>query len=78
MFGSMICMYRLNHSFGLIVICASPFIVGCLLFCMAKANPLFLRLQSELDAVNELMQEDISGIRMFKACVRESYENLRF
>ena len=78
MFGSMFCMYRLNHSFWLIVICAFPFIVGCLLFCMAKANPLFLRLQSELDAVNELMQEDISGIRMIKACVRESYENLRF
>ena len=24
------------------------------------------------------MQEDISGIRMIKACVRESYEKLRF
>ena len=31
-----------------------------------------------LDAINAIMQEDISGIRMIKACVREIYEKLRF
>ncbi len=78
MFGSMYFMFRLNRDFGLIVLCAFPFIVGCLAFCLWKANPLFSRLQAQLDAVNSIMQEDISGIRMIKACVRESYEKLRF
>ncbi len=78
MFGSMYCMFRLNRDFGLIVLCAFPLIVGCLVFCMSKANPLFSRLQAQLDAINAIMQEDVSGIRMIKACVREIYEKIRF
>ncbi|MGN1404495.1 MAG: ABC transporter ATP-binding protein [Ruminococcus sp.] len=78
MFGSIFFMFRLNHNFGLIVLCAFPFIVGCLVFCLAKANPLFSRLQEQLDAVNTLMQEDVSGIRIIKACVREISEKIRF
>lgn len=78
MFGSMYCIFRLNRDFGLIVLCAFPFIVGCLVFCLIKANPLFSKLQMQLDSINEIMQEDVSGIRIIKACVREIYEKLRF
>jgi len=31
-----------------------------------------------LDIINAIMQEDISGIRIIKACVREGYEKARF
>lgn len=67
MFGSMFFMFRLNRDFGLIVLCAFPLIVGCLAFCLAKANPLFTKLQAQLDAINAIMQEDVSGIRIIKA-----------
>lgn len=77
-FGSMYCMFRLNATFGLIVLCAFPFMLACIAFCLSKANPLFSRLQTQLDAINAIMQEDISGIRIIKACVREVYEKLRF
>ncbi|MGM9680723.1 MAG: ABC transporter ATP-binding protein [Eubacteriales bacterium] len=78
MFGSIFFMFRLNRDFGLIVLCAFPLIVGCLAFCLAKANPLFTKLQAHLDAINSIMQEDVSGIRIIKACVREIYEKIRF
>lgn len=78
MFGSMYCMFQLNRDFGLIVLCAFPLIVGCLVFCMAKANPMFSKLQKQLDLINDIMQEDVSGIRMIKSCVREMYEKVRF
>lgn len=78
MFGSIFFMFRLNRQFGLIVLCAFPFIVGCLAFCLSKANPLFGKLQDQLDQINAIMQEDVSGIRMIKACVRELYEKARF
>lgn len=78
MFGSMYFMFRLNREFGLIVMCAFPFIVGCLVFCLYKANPLFSKLQKQLDHINAIMQGDVSGIRMIKACVREIYEKIRF
>lgn len=77
-FGSIFCIFRLNRDFGLIVLCVFPFIVGCLVFCLKKANPLFFKLQAQLDSINEIMQEDVSGIRIIKACVREVYEKLRF
>lgn len=77
-FGSIYCCFRLNREFGLIVLCAFPFIAGCIVFCLMKANPLFLRLQAQLDHMNAIMQEDVSGIRIIKACVREIYEKVRF
>ena len=77
-FGSMYFMFRLNAGFGLIVLCAFPFLVGVIGLCLWRANPLFFRLQVHLDAINEIMQEDVSGIRIMKACVREAYEKTRF
>lgn len=77
-FGSMYFMFRQSGTFGLIVLCAFPFLVGCMAFCLGKANPLFSKLQAQLDAINAIMQEDVSGIRIIKACVREIYEKLRF
>ena len=78
MFGSMFFMFRLNRQFGMIVLCAFPFIVGCLAICLSKANPLFGKLQAQLDKINAIMQEDVSGIRIIKAYIREIYEKLRF
>lgn len=78
MFGSIYFMFRLNRHFGLIVLCAFPFLVGCIAFCLWKANPMFSKLQAQLDSINTIMQEDVSGIRVIKACVRETYEKKRF
>lgn len=78
MFGSIYFMFAINRKFGLIVLCAFPIIVGCMAFCLAKADPLFSKLQKQLDAVNTMMQEDVSGIRIIKACVREISEKIRF
>ncbi|MBO5055846.1 MAG: ABC transporter ATP-binding protein [Lachnospiraceae bacterium] len=78
MAGSIFFMFRLNHRFGLIVLCAFPFILGCMIFCLYKAGPLLPKLQNQLDQINGILQEDVSGIRIIKACVREIYEKLRF
>lgn len=78
MFGSIFFMFRLSTKFGEIVVCAFPFIVGVLGFCLYKANPLFTKLQAQLDKINDIMQEDVSGIRIIKACVQECREKLRF
>lgn len=77
-FGSMYFMFRLDREFGLIVLCALPLVVGCIALCLWKADPLFPKLQEQLDAINAIMQEDLSGIRIIKACVREVYEKARF
>lgn len=76
--GSIYFMYRLNHQFGLMVLGAFPVLVGCMVFCLTQAGPLLPQLQRELDEINAILQEDISGIRVIKACVRELYEKHRF
>lgn len=76
--GSIFFMFRLNRQFGLIVLGAFPFILGCMVFCLYKAAPLLPKLQRQLDDLNGIMQEDVAGIRIIKACVREAYEKLRF
>lgn len=78
MLGSIFFIFRLNHQFGLIVLCAFPFILGCMILCMGKASPLLPKLQAQLDQMNGILQEDVSGIRIIKACVREIYEKVRF
>lgn len=78
MFGSMFFMFQLNRTFGWIVLCSFPFLVGVLAYCLCKANPMFSGLQAQLDKINAVMQEDVSGIRIIKACVREIDEKLRF
>lgn len=77
-FGSIYFMFRLSRSFGMIVLGAFPFIAGCMIYCICRTNPLFPALQARLNEVNSILQEDISGIRIIKACVRETYEKLRF
>lgn len=78
MFGSIYFIFRLNYHFGMLVLMAFPYLVGCVAVCLAKANPLFPKLQAQLDRINAILQEDISGIRIIKACVREIYEKIRF
>lgn len=77
-FGSIFFMFKLYPQFGVVVVCALPFILATILLCLRKANPHFSEMQEQLDRVNSIMQEDISGIRIIKACVREAYEKIRF
>lgn len=58
-FGSIVFMFRLNRTFGMVVLCVSPFIIGWLALCLFKANPLFSKLQAHLDRINAIMQEDV-------------------
>ena len=76
--GSIYFMYRLNPEFGLIVLAAVPVMAFCAAGCVAWVKPLFPKLQSRLDQLNEILQEDISGIRVIKAFGRELYERIRF
>ncbi len=77
-FGSLYFIFSISVRFGWIALAAFPFMVGVMLFCLLKANPLFPVLQAQLDRINSILQEDISGIRIIKACVRETYEAARF
>lgn len=76
--GGIVCMIGLNIQFGLVIACALPFIVICVVYFIAKSNPKFTILQKKLDKLNNIMQENVSGSRVVKAYVKEDYETERF
>lgn len=76
--GGIVCMLTLDLSFGVVVACALPFVLVCVVYFISKANPMFSVLQGKLDRVNNVMQENVAGSRVVKAYVREDYEKERF
>ena len=44
----------------------------------SKIGPLFKRLQAKLDAINLVIREQVTGVRVVRAFVRESTESQRF
>lgn len=76
--GGIVCMIGLNMQFGVVIACALPFIIVCVVYFIAKSNPKFTVLQKKLDRLNNVMQENVSGSRVVKAYVREDYETERF
>ena len=45
---------------------------------VTKATPLFTKVQERLDHLNEVMQENLAGVRVVKAFVRQRHEEKRF
>ena len=76
--GSLIFLLQINRSYSMVVLAALPFMIVFMIFILRRATPLFLKVQQQLDNLNNIMQEDITGFRLIKACVRETYEKLRF
>jgi len=76
--GGIVCMLSLDLSFGVIVACAFPFLLICVVFFITRITPNFSILQKKLDRVNSVMQENVTGSRVVKAYVREEYEKNRF
>jgi ATP-binding cassette subfamily B protein len=47
-------------------------------FFLTQARPRFLIVQQKLDRLNQVLQENLAGIRVVKAFVRMNHENARF
>ena len=76
--GGIFCMFSLNISLGAVVLCAMPLVLITVIFFITKITPLFSVLQKKLDKVNSVMQENVTGVRVVKAYVKEEYEEERF
>ena len=72
--GGIGCMLMLDLSYAVVVACALPLILICVVYFISKANPKFSILQAKLDRLNNVMQENVSGSRVVKAYTKEAYE----
>jgi ATP-binding cassette subfamily B protein len=76
--GGTVMLITLNVKFGTVLLCALPVLLITLILVLARAVPMYSIVQKKLDRVNAVVQENVSGARVVKACVREEYEQDRF
>lgn len=62
----------------LIYVVFLPVLAFGLFLIVRKAMPLFRRIFKKYDALNNSVQENVSGIRVVKSFVREDYEQKKF
>ncbi len=76
--GGLFMCLTLNLKFGYIMLISLPLQALAVFLLVRKANPLYGKVQSKIDRVNSVVQENVSGARVIKAYTREDYEIDRF
>ena len=76
--GGIVMSVMINPKFGFIVLISLPVQLVLVWLVMRKVRPMFDEVQSRLDHVNAVVQENVTGARVVKAYVREDHEITRF
>lgn len=74
LFLSVTISYKLSNVF----LVALPLLIVAVALILSKASPLFRSLQEKTDALNLVVQENLTGIRVVKSFVREDHERKKF
>ena len=75
---AMILSFRINARLASNFLIAMVVILGFMTFVMVKTRKLFEILMNKYDDLNASVQENVTGIRVVKAYVREAFEKTKF
>ena len=78
MIFSLIMSFTINARIALIFLCMVPVLAVIIFGISLTVMPVFRRIFRKYDAMNESVEENVSGIRVVKAFVREDYEKDKF
>ncbi|MEI3522378.1 MAG: ABC transporter ATP-binding protein [Anaerosacchariphilus sp.] len=70
--------FSINHTLALVFFVALPILAAALFTITMKVRPLYSRMQTAIDTVNRIIQENLTAVRIVKACVRGDYEVEKF
>ena len=70
--------YRLNPSLSVIYAFVIPVLAAIFLLIIRYVHPIFRRVFKIYDKLNQVVQENLSGIRVVKSFVREEHEKEKF
>ena len=70
--------FTINAKLAAVFLIATPILGIGLFFIVNKVGPLYRLMQSSIDQVNTVVQENMNAIRVVKAYVREEYEEDKF
>ena len=69
---------RISRQLSNVFLVALPLLAVAVGLILSKASPLFRAMQEKTDALNLVVQEDLTGIRVVKSFVREDHEREKF
>ncbi len=75
---SVIMSFTINFHLSLVFLGVLIFLGAVLMLVMKKVMPVFTEVFAKYDALNAEVQENVSGIRVVKAFVREEHEKKKF
>ncbi len=70
--------FKINARLALIYLCILPILLVFMIVIVAVVIPFFRKIFRKYDAMNNSVQENVSGIRVVKSFVREDYEKEKF
>ncbi|MBC5659341.1 ABC transporter ATP-binding protein [Anaerosacchariphilus sp. NSJ-68] len=70
--------FSINHTLAIVFFVALPVLATALFVITMKVRPLYSRMQTAIDTVNRIVQENLTAVRVVKACVRGGYEVEKF
>ena len=69
---------RISRELSNVFLVALPLLVVVVMTILVRTGPLFRALQEKTDALNLVVQENLTGIRVVKSFVREGHEQEKF
>ncbi|MBG0560330.1 ABC transporter ATP-binding protein [Actinoplanes aureus] len=76
--GGVVLALREDVPLSSLLLVIVPVLIGVVGLIIARMRPLFRLMQDRLDRVNQVMREQITGIRVIRAFVRDDHERDRY
>ena len=76
--GGVVMALRHDVALSGLLLVVVPVLVGCLGLIIVRLHPLFRRMQVQVDGVNQILREQITGVRVIRAFVKDQAEQERF
>ncbi|OFI49496.1 ATP-binding protein [Floricoccus tropicus] len=76
--GSVVMAFYIDFQIGLIFLALLPIFCVLLYFIIKKSIPLYAKVQAKLDRLNELVNQNLSGVRVIRAFARRDTEKKNF
>ncbi len=76
--GGVVTALQLDFNLSIVMAVSVPVLLVVIGFLLARMIPLFRLMQERIDGINQVLREQLTGVRVVRAFVRENTETARF
>ena len=76
--SALVLSIRISYQLSNVFLVALPLLLVAVVIILTRVGPMFRSLQEKTDALNLVVQENLTGIRVVKSFVREEHEREKF